>query len=287
MLSTSARDRVLAVGAALVLAIVGGVAVGQGQSIAPIDLPRELLTVTEQTVVWLFIAADVLLLIGIVYALTGDRPAITGEPRKFSLFTYLFALVPTVIVFALLWLRPRGASPLILLPRPLGAGMLPFQAAGARTTSGSADVTWVSILLAALIVVGFLSWLFWPTRRPHPRQAVTPPPAVGEEMVEAIDESIDALAAIRDPRRAIIAAYSAMEVSIARAGVQRRKSDTPLEFLMRISRSAVEIAGDARRLTYLFELAKFSQHDVDDSMRSDALGALRQIRERLTGGAVS
>ena len=39
------------------------------------------------------------------------------------------------------------------------------------------------------------------------------------------------------------------------------------------------------RLTDLFELAKFSRHDIDASMKMEAIGALREIRDDLRTAA--
>ena len=39
--------------------------------------------------------------------------------------------------------------------------------------------------------------------------------------------------------------------------------------------------GSVRRLTALFERAKFSQHEVDDSMKEQAIQALQIAREEL------
>jgi hypothetical protein len=39
------------------------------------------------------------------------------------------------------------------------------------------------------------------------------------------------------------------------------------------------------RLTDLFELAKFSRHDIDASMKLEAIGALREIRDDLRTAA--
>ena len=37
------------------------------------------------------------------------------------------------------------------------------------------------------------------------------------------------------------------------------------------------------RLTSLFEQAKFSRHTIDESMKQDAIAALREIRDDLQG----
>jgi hypothetical protein len=37
------------------------------------------------------------------------------------------------------------------------------------------------------------------------------------------------------------------------------------------------------RLTDLFEQAKFSRHEIDATMKRDAIGALREIRDDLLG----
>jgi uncharacterized protein DUF4129 len=95
---------------------------------------------------------------------------------------------------------------------------------------------------------------------------------------QAVEVSLDALRREPDPRRAIIAAYAAMERAMSRAGLGREPSEAPLEYLRRVLAGALASPEDARTMTHLFEVAKFSQHAVDEAMRARAIGALERIR---------
>ena len=72
-----------------------------------------------------------------------------------------------------------------------------------------------------------------------------------------------------------------MEWTLGAAGIPRRASEAPLEYLAR-ALSELDASGPAvRRLTDLFEWAKFSQHEPDESMRDDAIAALEAVRDDL------
>jgi hypothetical protein len=107
------------------------------------------------------------------------------------------------------------------------------------------------------------------------------PLAVSEDIAASIGDAIDDLEAEPDARRAVIAAYARMEAVLSRNGFTRAPSETAIEYLRRIL-LALTSRGDAvSRLTTLFEQAKFSQREIDSSMKQDAIGALRDIREGL------
>ena len=97
----------------------------------------------------------------------------------------------------------------------------------------------------------------------------------------ALDESLDDLRNERDLRRAIIAAYARMEAALAGAGLARRPSEAPLEYLERALTSLDTSSAGVRRLTVLFEWAKFSQHDPEPAMRDEAIDALVAVRDEL------
>ena len=100
-------------------------------------------------------------------------------------------------------------------------------------------------------------------------------------MSRALDDSIDDLRRDPDLRRAIIAAYARMEGSLAHAGLPRSPAEAPYEYL---ERSLVELdagAQGARRLTELFERAKFSHHALGEGMRTEAVDALVAVRDDL------
>ena len=96
-----------------------------------------------------------------------------------------------------------------------------------------------------------------------------------------LEETLDDLRAEADPRRAVVAAYARLERVLAANGVPRRAAETPDEYLQRVL-DGLDVSSDAvERLTRLFVRAKFSAHEVDSTMKEDAIGALEQVRGEL------
>ena len=106
---------------------------------------------------------------------------------------------------------------------------------------------------------------------------------VAEDFAASIGDAIDDLESEPDARRAVIAAYARMENVLARNGLQRRPSETPVEYLRRILLGLTARGDSVSRLTSLFEQAKFSRHEIDEPMKHDAIAALREIRDDLQG----
>jgi hypothetical protein len=109
-----------------------------------------------------------------------------------------------------------------------------------------------------------------------------PPDATAVERrhaaAEAVELGLDALRREPDPRRAVIAAYAAMVLSLSRSGFPREHSEAPMEYLRRILTGFAGVAREVATLTHLFQLAKFSNHVVDDEMRGTAIGALERLQ---------
>lgn len=104
---------------------------------------------------------------------------------------------------------------------------------------------------------------------------------VNDELVASITDALEDLEAEPDPRRAVIAAYARMEGVLARHGLKRRLSETPVEYLQRVLLGLTERKETVGRLTSLFEQAKFSHHEIDAAMKQDAIEALRELRDDL------
>jgi hypothetical protein len=102
-----------------------------------------------------------------------------------------------------------------------------------------------------------------------------------EVLAAALDESLDDLRADPDLRRAIIAAYARMETALAAAGLPRHRAEAPLEYVERALLTLDTSASAVRRLTDLFQWARFSQHEPDPSMRDEAVDALIAVRDEL------
>jgi hypothetical protein len=106
-------------------------------------------------------------------------------------------------------------------------------------------------------------------------------PRLLEALEDVLGESLDDLRAERDPRKAVVAAYARLERTLAAYGLPRAPAEAPAEYLGRIL-TELEVSHDsAGRLTALFERAKFSQHDVDASMKDEAIDALETARREL------
>lgn len=108
---------------------------------------------------------------------------------------------------------------------------------------------------------------------------------LAEQLAVVLDETLGDLRAEKDPRRAIIAAYARLERVLAANGVARAAAETSDEYLPRVLHD-LELDRDAvQRLTALFTLAKFSQHEVDTAMKEDAIDALERVRDELRARA--
>jgi hypothetical protein len=108
------------------------------------------------------------------------------------------------------------------------------------------------------------------------------PDAQAEEgLRDEIEASIEDLTTIEDPRAAVIACYRRLQDAATEAGISRRPSDTPFELLSRLLQRRSVPEESARRLTILFERAKFSTTAIDETMRAEALASLTEVRAQL------
>jgi hypothetical protein len=157
-----------------------------------------------------------------------------------------------------------GGSGGVLDPGPLGA------ASDDLTALGLALV--IVVALGVLIVIMALRW----------RVLDAPTGIHGgsgrSAAARAVDLSLEALRGEPDPRRAVIAAYAAMERSLSRAGFGRERSEAPLEYLRRVIAAPTSVGEEVRTITLLFQHAKFSQHAVEEPMRGRAIEALARSR---------
>jgi len=117
------------------------------------------------------------------------------------------------------------------------------------------------------------------------RQSAFPVEDGEEDVAHAVsiwlEESLDDLRQESDARRAVIACYARMERALGRLGLQREPFEAPFEFLER-ALAHLRAGGDSvRRLTDLFEEAKFSDHVVSERMRADAIDALSRLQREL------
>lgn len=118
-------------------------------------------------------------------------------------------------------------------------------------------------------------------RSGRPARGTLEAEGVEEELARAIGSSIDDLSRERDPRRAVIAAYANLERVLASHGLARGRAEVPHEYLARVLTSLQVRESAVRALTELFEYAKFSPHEIDATMKENAIESLVAVREDL------
>jgi hypothetical protein len=211
-----------------------------------------------------------------------NRPGYVARVIQNLAVLFLFGFVAYTVVYLRhhhhffgLSGKASGKTPKIA-SHHAASGRSPFEPAFQWT------VFWVAVGLLAVAAAAFVV-----NRRRRTRRTLAPlpEPTVAEELASSIGDAIDDLEAEPDARRAVIAAYARMEGVLARHGLERRKSETPLEYLRRILLELTARADAVQRLTDLFEQAKFSRHEIDSTMKLDAIGALRTIRDDLQGAS--
>ena len=144
------------------------------------------------------------------------------------------------------------------------------------------ELVWpLAIGLAVLIAAALVAAIVIERRRD--RRGRSRPEQL-EELGRALDEAIDDLRRDPDPRRAVIAAYARMEQALTLYGFPRRPSEAPYEYLHRVARD-LEAEQPVAALTELFEVAKFSEHAVDETMRGRAIDALTAVRQEVRAAA--
>jgi Domain of unknown function (DUF4129) len=269
----------LAVGGLLVLAAVasrgrplGGGGSGTGPTAGFFDY-------VFTTIVLVAAALSIVLLLSLAFV----RPERGGVPSPGR--RYLASMLGLVGAFVLAWALVHSGfekrlrdleqnarqQPAQTQPSPLRAP--PKNVRGAR-------VRWdeVAIVLGLLAAAGAFAVA---TRSRRRLSGLSLPRSSRQAVSLALDESLDDLRCEPDLRKAIIAAYARMERALAAAGLPRRPAEAPVEYLERALLELDTSAGAVRRLTELFEWAKFSQHEPEPRMRDEAVDALVAVRDEL------
>ena len=161
-----------------------------------------------------------------------------------------------------------------------GGGATPTTADGAAYEP---EFAWApAVVTVALIVLAFGAWWYGGRARKRARGELrSREDPLATELAAAVDASLDDLRAEPDPRRAVIAAYARLERVLAAHRLPRRPAEAPLEYLARMLADLAVRPDAARRLTDLFERAKFSQHAVAAEMKEEAISALETVRDDL------
>lgn len=164
--------------------------------------------------------------------------------------------------------------PTMRLPK-FGGGSHPQSGAAAHGANGQASSTdWT---IAIVLWIGLAAALMVLVRR-HLRRRPLPAAAAAAAGVDA-GPGIDyaRLRGIADPREAVIATYAEMERTLAGRSLARDPAEAPREYLARILHGLRRSRSAARKLTGLYERARFSPHPVDAGMRGQAIDSLVSV----------
>ena len=142
------------------------------------------------------------------------------------------------------------------------------------------------LVVAAALAMLLYAVINWLRNRRFSRQALpmvefSPLDPEVEQLTEAVAAGAAALEYEGDAREAVIACYAAMEQAVSAGGSERRATDTPEEFLSRVTAAHLIPEGPARDLTELFREARFSRHPITEQQRNAAREALSVISEAL------
>ena len=261
------------------LASRGGVQTGSPDSRRPAD---GLLDVAFS----LFLVALALGVVAIVLTFYLNRDALRALPepirrRQRSRRTILI-VVASVLALALLVRSLGERQGGLELPELQPATPTdPAQAAEAADEQYQPEFAWIPVLIVVVIATAGVTAAWWSAKARRRARGEGNEPTLAEALDDVLAETLDDLRAETDPRRAVIGAYARLERALAAYGVPRRPAEAPLEYLGRMLAEAEVGPVAVKRLTLLFERARFSQHEVDAVMKDEAIEALETVREDL------
>ena len=196
----------------------------------------------------------------------GKAAAIVGGAIGLFLLLTLPFLVPDAAA-------PPGAAPGDAVPSDDASTSAPV---GQPTSTA---LTWLVVGSAAALLLAPAAVFVRRRRARRERRAVVP--AATERVGSGLRRSLADLASERDPRLAVQRAYARMEESLGEVELSRAPHETPTEFTARVLRVLGASAAAASDLTGLFEIARFSDHPMDEDDRRRAIASVRRVEAEL------
>jgi len=198
--------------------------------------------------------------LGASLSAAGKAAAIVGGAIGLFLLLTLPFLVPNAAT-------PPGATP--------GNAVRGHTGTSAPHPTSTA-LTWLVVgSAAALLLVAPAAVVVRRRRARRARQAVVPDAAA--RVGSGLRRSLADLESERDPRLAVQRAYARMEQSLGAIELSRAPDETPTEFTARVLRVLGASAAAASDLTGLFEIARFSDHPMDEDDRRRAVASVRRV----------
>jgi hypothetical protein len=261
--------------AAVAIASAGDTPLGGGGARRPAD---QVVDVAASLLLVVMAIGTVLLLV--LFALRRDVVAEGARLRRQrSRGTGLFAAAAFFVLLGLaMWVGRSHQQPRVVRPN----AALPADAAKgdrARDRYEPEFTIWPVLIVAGLAGAGLTA--AYVSHRARRRALGPGDPELALLLAEVVEETLDDLRAERDPRKAVIAAYARLERALAAYGLPRRPAEAPEEYVARILGDLEVGTASVQRLTALFATAKFSQHEIDDTMKSEAIETLEEVRTEL------
>ncbi len=257
---------------------------GSGDSTAPPGTAAAAAAGHHILIVAALVLAPILAIVGaalFMYAQIYRRRELDPELARRRRVARIQAAILAAVALVLLayWLR-TGRNPIgfLHLPNFFGGAAnahgpgprlhrSPAHGSVTSTDWKVAVLVWVALAAAAVVLVV----------RSRARRRELAPFVLSADVEEVADTDLDALRRERNPRRAVIAAYAAMERRLARDGIPRGVHEAPMEYLGRVTLHGHEKVACVHRLTALFQRAKFSHRPVDEEMRRRAIAAVEEL----------
>jgi hypothetical protein len=227
---------------------------------------------------YLLVAVVVLLIVtAVMIRLLVQRGASAEPPKRRPLWAQIlsFMLILFFVATVSSLLEERG-----VLEPPDAAPTGEVEGAGASEPQRSRPLGLLLTGVLVLVVAGLVAMIVMLGRKDKRRGD---PRSVDEVLAEEIDLGLAELEGTDEPRDAVIACYVRMERALVTAGVPRKRSETPFEFIEKALEQAAVPPDSARRLTTLFERARFSPHPTSPEMTEEAVATLQEVRALIGG----
>src|SRR5262245_15904227 len=272
----------------VLLGLVGVVAIAatgrapaRGES-SPNGHPPTLIVDYLSTIAVLFVPAGIVLIVWAAFMrrMNRARGTETGKQVPWVRVGITLFILLAFLVYARTHFGPQSGPKTLTTP---AATSTQHQGKAKGKTFAPADYQprfqWLVFVVLGSLVVAFLgaAGILYLRRR----AGQLPPIPMAVVLSEVLSETLDDLRREPNPRKAVIGAYARMERTMAARGVPRERFEAPVEYLARVLDLVPVSAYSIRRLTGLFERARFSPHEIDARMKDDAIDALAGLRAEL------
>lgn len=283
------RESVALIGLVGIILVVTGFAAGTAPEapvlgeLAPFILPALL---TLYFLVVLAYSNDIIAMLASFFL---ARPKQQGKRRNF-----LASILSWVLVIGALLLLIRTGVHLPIFNALQRAAELLVSAGGqsqhvSNIVSSNVSPAIVFLYYYAVIIFGGIAilsiWLCFKGlqvafRSPRPTSETTN--ELRNEALRIVKQTLTDLKSDGKYQSIIITCYKQMCVLLSVHGLTIKVDQTPREFANNVS-AKLRLGGEAvRGLTFLFEEARYSDHEIDDAMRMSAVNELGSLQQALT-----